>query len=524
MAATPTRTDSLWPAVKAGSSQRSNRHVLAVAIALFLLLGIGRALTTEPWNDEAWYASPSLMWIQHGHAGTPLIETHGGRFWKGIDQWTYWVPPLQIMAQVPWFELFGFSLLTARLFSMAWGLVALTAWYLIVRKLTSDTWTAAVAVFLLACDYQFVSQTALDRMDAMSLGLASLAIVSYLYLRKRNFTAAILVSQACVVGCGLTHPTPGVPAFVLILFLTLYLDWRKLRWTHAALVVIPYAIGAAVWGLYISLGGFDLFRAQFFGNVVDMDRLGGFRHPFTAIFRELAIRYRGMSGFDAGMNPLYRIKVIGVLIYFASVIAALAIPALRRRPGVRLLLWMWGVMFTVMAVYDYTKEIKYGLHIVPFYDALAAIVLVWLWRQLAGHRLIGAALAAVFIVVQIGGLGYTILIKNDYAHSYLPAANFISRTAPRNSLVMAGSEFGFALGFDRNIVDDHSIGYYTGERPDFVMIGDGYRGQIEHGRIANPEIYTYIQNLLNHSYDLIYSQARYQIFERKGFRPNSASH
>jgi 4-amino-4-deoxy-L-arabinose transferase-like glycosyltransferase len=506
---------------KIARSRRASFYALAALIILFLLLGIGRALTAQPWNDEAWYSTPSLMWIEHGHPGTPLLETHGGGFWMGIDRWTYWVPPLQIIAQVPWFDLFGFSLLTVRLFAMVWGLIALAAWYLTIRKLTSDIWTATVAVGLLACDYQFVSQTALGRMDAMSLGLASLAIATYLHLRERSLIAAILVSQACVVGCGLTHPTPGVPAFFLILFLTFYLDWRNLRWKYVAAAMIPYAIGAAVWGLYISGGGLDLFRAQFFGNVVDMDRLGGFHNPFAAILREFTVRYRGMSGFEVGMHPLYRIKLIGVIIYFGSVIAALATPALRRHSGVRLLLWMWTVMFTVMAVYDYTKEVKYGVHIVPFYDALAGIVLVWLWRQSAGSRLITVAVAAVIFGVQVGGLAYTIFIKNDYAHSYLTAANFIARTAPRNSLVMAGSEFGFALGFDRNIVDDRTFGYYSGKRPDFIVIGNGYRGEIEHARIVKPEVFAYVRKLLG-NYDLVYSHTEYQIFERKGFHPKGA--
>src|SRR5436305_1896131 len=74
--------------------QRNRRRSLVAAaiVCLYLGLAVGRALTTYPWNDEAWYASPSWSYIHYGHTGTPLLET-AGKFWKGINQHTYWVAP-----------------------------------------------------------------------------------------------------------------------------------------------------------------------------------------------------------------------------------------------------------------------------------------------------------------------------------------------------------------------------------------------------------------------------------------------
>ena len=486
--------------------------VVLFIIAIYVSLALGRALTMQPWNDEAWYASPSWSLIHFGTTGTPLLET-AGQFWKGINQRTYWVVPLQFFVQVPWFEVFGFSLLSARLHAMAWGLIGLAAWGFTVARVTRDVGMALMAMLLIACDYQFVSQTALGRMDAMSLALAALGICLYLHLRERNLTVAILVSQTAVAACGLTHPTPGVPAFAAVLFLILYYDRDRVEWRHLFVAVIPYIVGAAGWAWYISAAP-DLFRAQFLGNVTDIDRLGGFRHPLTALAREFG-RYAGMAGFEPGMHPLYRIKLAVILVYATAVIGLLVNRDTRRDPRIRPLLWLWFVYFVAMTIYDNTKEVKYAIHLVPVYDAVTAVWIVWLWRRGRAMQMAAAACAAVFLVTSIGGLLYTTFIKDDYHKSYLPMAEFLQRTAAPNDMILASSELGFALGFDRNIVDDSGFTYFSGKSPEFIVIGDGYRPFIEHDRRTRPKVYHHLRNMLEQNYTLVYSHAGYDIYERR---------
>lgn len=489
--------------------------VILAIVAVYLAFGLCRALSTEPWNDEAWYASPSLSLIQHGNTATPLLETTG-KFWKGIDRQTYWVMPLQFFVQVPWFNLFGFSLLSARLNAMLWGLVALLSWGLIVHRLTRDASMALLTIGLLACDYQFVSQTALGRMDALALALTAVGLLLYLELRERHLGWAIFVSQMAVVACGLTHPTPGVPAFIAMLFLTLYLDLRRIRLTHFAIASVPYFLGLAFWGWYISAAP-DLFRAQFFGNVMVMNRMGGFAHPLMAVFGEMG-RYAAMAGFLPGMNPLYRIKLVVVLVYAISIAGLLRSPATRRDPGIRILLWLWAAYFLCMTFYDNTKEVKYAIHILPFYDALAAVWIVHWWRRGEVRRFVAAGCAVSFALASAGGILYTSLVKDDYHRSFLPAAMFLKRTAGPRDLILASSIFGFPLGFDRNIVDDDAFTYETHKVPDFIVIGNGYRQFIEHSRTAAPEVYEYVETLLRRNYVLVYSHADYDIFERRDRR------
>jgi hypothetical protein len=487
------------------------RWLPVLAVICYLALGFARALSMSPWNDEAWYSSPSWSLIHNGTTGTPLLET-AGQFWRGINFRTYWVVPLQLFVQVPWFKVFGFSLLSARAFALSWGLVGLISWGFIVRRITGNEVMAFWTMLLLAFDYQFVSQMALDRMDAMSLGLAALAILSYLELRERHLGAAVFVSQTCVAACGLTHPTPGIPVLCAVAFLAVYYDRSRIGVKLLLLAAIPYLIFGAGWYWYISAAP-DLFRAQFLGNVTDIDRLGGFRHPWGAIIGELR-RHEDMGGFAPGMASLYRIKILSVLLYVIAGIALLFDREARRDPGIRPLLGLWVVYIVVMTFYDNTKDVKYAVHLVPVYDAVVAVWLVRMWRARDVQRWIAVAAATLFFAVNAGGLLYT-AYRDDYHKMYLPAADFLKSHAKPSDLILAGSEFGFAMGFDRNIVDDERLTYISHKKPDFIVVGQNYRNFIDADRRNWPAAYSYIENLLAETYRPVYAQNGYTIFERK---------
>jgi hypothetical protein len=487
------------------------RWLPVLVVVCYLALGLGRAVSTSPWNDEAWYSSPSWSLIHNGTTGTPLLET-AGQFWRGINLRTYWVVPLQFFVQVPWFKLFGFSLLSARCFALAWGIVGLISWGFVARRITGNDVMGFGTMLLLAFDYQFVSQMALDRMDAMSLGLASLAILSYLELRERHLAAAALVSQTCVAACGLTHPTPGIPVLCAVAFLAVYYDRSRIGIKLLVLAAIPYLIFGAGWYWYISAAP-DLFRAQFLGNVTDIDRLGGFRHPLRAVIGEVR-RHIDMGGFAPGMASLYRIKILSVLIYLLAGIALLFDREARRDPGIRPLLGLWLVYVIVMTFYDNTKDVKYAVHLVPIYDAVVAVWLVRIWQKRRAPRWIAVAAAAIFFAVNAGGLLYT-SYRDDYHKIYLPVADFLKSHTKSGDLILAGSEFGFAMGFDRNMVDDERITYSSRKKPDFIVLSPNYQGFIDADRRTWPAAYNYIENLLADTYRPIYSENGYTIFERK---------
>jgi 4-amino-4-deoxy-L-arabinose transferase-like glycosyltransferase len=486
---------------------------LAVILVIYLGLAIGRALTTYPWNDEAWYASPAWNLIHHGHAGTPLLETTHN-FWQGINEWTYWVPPLHFYVQIPWFKLFGFSLLAARMQAIAWGLIALLAWGGIAWKFTADRVVAFGTMLLIALDYQFVSQTALARMDAMAIAFAALGILSYLHFRERNLTVAVLLSQSAVVACGISHPNPGVPAFVAVAVLALYYDRKRIGWRQLLIAVVPYIVGAAAWGLYISIAP-QYFKAQFFGNVTDIDRLGGFKRPWTAFLREFE-RYATMCGFAPGMNPLYRIKIIVIVLYAAAIAVLAANRETRRDPRFRPLLLLIAAYFLTMAIYDNTKEVKYGFQIMPLYDAALAAASVWCWRRAPAWRLAVCGAVLAYIAVSAGGLLYTTAVVDAYHRSYVPMTEYLKTHAAPDDLIFASSETGFALGFDRNIVDDRYFGYYTGKVPRFLVVTPGSRADsAARQKKGNEPQDQYLNTMIDREFNRVYAGPGFEIYERR---------
>jgi Dolichyl-phosphate-mannose-protein mannosyltransferase len=480
---------------------------IALAIVLLYLILAGVCIETAvPWNDEAWYTSPSLSLISNGTTGTPYLET-AGKFWKGINQRTYWVAPLYFFVQAPWFKAVGFSLTSARVFAVCWGLTTLLCWAFIVYKLSGDTLMALVTMALLACDYQFVEQTSLARMDAMAIAMAALGILLYLLLRERQLIWACFASEAAVVASGLTHPSIGVPAFCVVGFLILYLDRRRLRVPQVVVSLVPFLVGAAFWWWYISPAP-DLFRAQFFGNVTDIDRLGGFAHPLKAMTREIG-RYLSMAGFGEGRSPLTRLKMIPVLIRFAAVIALLLTPAARTHKGIRTLLWLLGVYLLCMTFYENTKEVKYAINTVGIYAAVTAACLTYFWRQRPALKPVLAAATALLMVTGVSGLLYVGLRKDEYRNDFLPAAEFLRRSACSTDLILASSEFGFPLGFKRNIVDDSSFTYNSHRVPKFIVVGPGYENVLLHdGRLSR-----FLTDMLSRHYALAYSHGNYSIYK-----------
>jgi uncharacterized membrane protein len=114
-----------------------------------------------------------------------------------MSERTYWHPPLYFLALGGWFKIFGASLVSMRLLSVAWGAVALLATFSLVRILTRDDAVALLPTGLAGIDFLFIHSAAVGRMDMMSLVLALSAYASRLALRKRNFSWAVLTGHRC---------------------------------------------------------------------------------------------------------------------------------------------------------------------------------------------------------------------------------------------------------------------------------------------------------------------------------------
>ena len=73
-------------------------------------------------------------------------------------------------------------------------------------------------------------------------------------------------------------------------------------------------------------------------------------------------------------------------------------------------------------------------------------------------------------------------------------------------------DIAFYVGFDWKIQDDDHLGYETGKRPAFIVLGPRFKGSLPESK---PGIYQYATKLLETEYREAYNHGNYQIFERK---------
>jgi hypothetical protein len=478
---------------------------------VYLSLAVLSALTMRPWCDEGWFSNPAENLLTTGSMPTSILDPTAawrGINLQGIDRHTYWVMPLYLLAQAGWYRITGFSLVSMRLLSVLWGLVALACWYIILKRLSGSTAAALLAVALLAVDFQFVLTAGDGRMDMMTAALGSAALASYLSIRERHLGRAILVSQALAAAGLFTHPL-GILGVAGLVFVSLYYDGRSLRPGHIVLAGIPYLAGAAGWALYILQSPAD-FLPQFASNA--SGRLELFQAPVTVLRREIEQRYLAPYGLEAGMPAAARLKGIVLAIYIAGLVAAFADTRIRKHRGLRVLLAMAAFNLVALTMLDSFGIGWYLIYLIPLAVALIAALANSWWTAGGAQRAVIALTLGLLIAIQLM-VSVTRIARNNRS-DFLAAADFLRDRLSGYRLVMASAEFGIPLQFDRRIIDDFRLGYRSGKRPDLIVMDTPrYRLWTALLRDQDAGNYRYIQNLLS-SYRVVYDHGAYRMYER----------
>jgi 4-amino-4-deoxy-L-arabinose transferase-like glycosyltransferase len=483
-------------------------------MVVFLLLSVGSARTRRPWCDEAWFADPAYNLITNGMMGTTILEPAGHyRHPIGIQQHTYWVMPLHILGQAAWYKLVGFSLDSLRALSILFGLLALAAWFQIVYSLTSDRLAAWVVFCFLCVQPTFVETASVGRMDMMSaaLGFASLAV--YLRLRDHHFSLAIFAGHALVAASLFTHPVGGVLAFVALLVLCLRLDRARTRLFHLSLVGMPYLLAMAGWGIYILQMPSD-FVAQFSSNA--SGRFQDLAVPWTAVRREITERYLANLGFQHNSSILSRLRLLPLIAYLFGCLAASASRGFRARRGHSTLLMLVAAYTLGLMILDGSRQGYYLVYSMAALSVGFSLWIYWLWDARALSRYAVVSAVGLILLLQTALTAYRIVSLNTMRNRYLPAVAFLQRNMSSRMLLMGSAELGFKLGFDANLTDDPTLGYYTGKRADIVVVEDlNYAEEFDSFRRHQPNVYRYINRLLTVDYHCVYDHNFYKIYARR---------
>ena len=477
-------------------------------MAGYIAFLVEAAKTRKPWNDEAMAADAAYNLSTRGDTGVNFFDEKTPYF-PGITRHTYYIFPFQLCVLAVWYKLAGFSLLSTRVLSILWTLVMLGAVYFLLKILSRDRLIAGTAAVLTALDYHVMLGAAFGRYDTLVAALGFSAYAIYLALRERHFRLALLLGNCCLVMAGTTHPN-GLLFFIGFWFLVVSFDRKRLRWREAVLAAAPYIVGATIWGIFV-LQDFPAFRGQLMMN---SDGRVGLLHPWATLLRELQVRYLtafGLGAHSAGHDSsLARLKAVSLVMYLMGVAGCLSWGKIRRHPGFRVLLILTAIHCLYLTFYENMKFSYYLVFLLPLYWSLAAVFAVSLWRAGSSARWVAAGALAVASLIQVGGIGAKIRL-NDYANSYLPAVEFVRQHAGPNEQVNASCSFGFGYGYDRNLMDDPSLGYYNGRKPEYIVAEEIYDGWWES---IEPEIGQYCKKTLA-EYDLIYDQAFYRVYRRR---------
>lgn len=491
--------------------QRQARVYLVVclaALALYVALAIGLSLTRAPICDEGWYASPALNLMTTGGMGSPVIEG-AGTYLKGIEQYTYWVMPLHAVIAAPWYRLFGPSLFSTRMLSAMAGLAALLCWFFVICKVTGDRGIALAALFLMAIDSNILILASTGRADMLSAAFGAAALAVYLALRESHLRWALFCGHACAVASGLTNPIGGLVAVPSLILLQFYYDRHRLRWLQIVPIALPYLIGGAAWSAYI-LRDPEFFRMQFSGN--SAGRLWPLRSPLLALRREITLRFLPAYGMLKEAHRVGKLRVGVLIVYVAAVLGLWWPRAVRRMPAARIIGGLIAIVLLVLVFLEGAKQPWYLIHLAWLLAAAAAASYQWHTQRRPRWRPVWLAALAGLALLQTG-YAAALIAQARYASIYQPVIAVLQRDMQPGQFVMGSAELGFGLGFDR-VLDDANLGYYSGKRPDFIVIDSNYRAHLAELASTRPALYGDLEGMLAGQYRPVYSNAGYSVYAR----------
>lgn len=444
------------------------RRKLFAAALFSLLVAAVAAYDRIPWSDEGWFSSASYNLARHGFLGTTVIDPTDMHLTR-IDRRTYWVMPLYLLGQAFWLKLFPATFFAARSFTLLWIPVALFSFYRFLWRVTSNARASALAACLLALSFIFIDNAGFARPDLMCCALGLSGLAAYVEWREEHFYCALMVSNAFIAASGLTHPN-GVFHLLGLAALVLYYDRRRLSVSALGAVALPYMVFGAAWACYI-IQDYPAFVDQMRGNGTN-GRWTATLNPVAILWDEIRLRY--MPAFGLVTRGWALMKLLALVVYLAAIAGALFQPGFRKQPSTRLVLLLVAVYFAALTIFN-QKLTYYLIHILPWYIALTALYVVWLWERSPALRP-ALALAMIGLVgVETGGILLKAHSRSQIVAQEQAAIEFARAHARPQDRIVATAALIYGFGFDPRLRDDPRLGTTSGQTPDIIIIEPLYR-------------------------------------------------
>lgn len=457
---------------------RRRRLLLFAAVTscgFFVFACILTALTKLPYVDEGTFGGSAVNIVRTGFSGNPSTPPWGlGIPLEQSTHYNFWVMPAYLYTLAAWFRVAPQTILSDRVLSIIFGVIALVLFYHFIRLLGGSRTLATFSFVLLATDFNMILRSSVARMDSMSLMLNLSAWVAYLTFRRRSPAVAVFLSAALAALSFVTHPN-GIIAFAGIVILAFLLDRPALSLRMVLSLVAGAAIPSAIAASLI-LQAPAVWLQQVRSHTVH--RFAGLEHPLTAIWEEFLNRYYwsfGGVGFGSPLDSRYsygRMLLLLVLLAYSIGTVCMFAPRYRRTLLGKASLGTFVITAIYFTFFETGKLVVYNIHLLPFFCLFLASLALSLFRMPKARSLTRAVIAGVFLINFASTFVYA--RADHYRSSYLPTLNLLRKGMGPNDLVLTHAYFGFELGFNR-VTEDFTLVDIVRRKPLYVTMDHWFR-------------------------------------------------
>jgi hypothetical protein len=244
------------------------------------------------------------------------------------------------------------------------------------------------------------------------------------------------------------------------------------------------------------------------GEATGTTRFGGLLHPWSALRREILLRYLSAFSGDSWISP-YRFQLLVLLVYWGGVVVAVVDRNVRRQKTARLLLPLAALYFVTLWLLEGLKLRAYIVYTLPLFAGLGAL---WILNWTEGRRVLRVSVVATILCIQFLGIGFGVW-QDQYRNEHLPAALYMKQHGRPGSFIMASGQFAFEFGFDGRLVDDVRLGYFTGKKPEFYVRDTWYDDWLEQAKTRDPAVYRHVETTLAEAYHEVFLNPGFKIYQ-----------
>lgn len=436
------------------------------AVALFCALALALIFIQPPINDETDYATPAVTLLRDGNWGSAVHEPKGDPR-TGIELVTYYVLPGHPLALVPSVALFGVSLPAMRMKSLLFLLAAAALIFRVLQELKVPRGHAALAVGMLSLDRTWLGAASYVRPEAqvfvLAIGGASL-FVRGIQLRRPGLG---VLGGAMIAYAVLSHVNGLCFAFFCAL-----VGLHAMRKDHRNPSIYAGALGVLlVLGVYCAfvLYRLDLFRAQMGWTSNTWERLDAWAHPVVAIGRELN-RWIHLYATTVADLP----RQIAYAAATAVSLAGLLLVLVRRRQGPGTAAAALGAMLaaTVFAFAFFNNISSAFYFVYRSWLATVAVAIAAAFLPMDRRWVRVSWLAAVGLIIAVNLAKDAAYLKTSVedGRRYRALEGSALNATRAEDNVTGPEELAFIFGMSRQYVVDDYFGFYSGRRPDVLLL------------------------------------------------------